>query len=642
MSERHADPLARDAPVAGGPGTLAAAPPVRPHTEPITDVWSWTARKYRVRARLLLLLNLTLYAGLCVFIHWLHFARAFDFRWSAYLEPLRFWGPQTQNLTDFVLFPISVVQTPVYGIVLGLLLAATVAVPISVAILYRFSSALPFVAAVFVFAHTPWLSITLLGSCILAAVRPFRLSFRYASALVGLLPVLLYLYLATRGSPSVPSVSTSPELKLLLIGPWLLGILGACTMLALIIFIARVVNYRPDGVAPVMAVMFATPAVLFHMYVGVDELRYRLLEAEFGPRSARFEPVQDAANRILDLLHRWTQPGIDREPLRAALLTVWSAQPSELDALKRRILRPLVLELLTDRREAYDACRAFIADYPRSRYVPCVVYIQARALDTRMDERRLVGSEAQRELYTDFPHAQSEPAWINLVTQYPDSPLAVAGRLRLAQLRLRRGDADGALAELAAASAVPPRPPVPREPTMRRLLYSRPPEASLEFDPEPYLFEVERLRELILANRDDPRFGVAPLQALAQLDPHRPLYAAQLARLAETYAGGLLEDNLQVRRAAATRERELRAERLAACLARFPTGDAAPEALFQLADYELHQSGAADPQRRAAGLARLRTIIADYPHSAWARQAAELLRISEPRYHPRDAPAETP
>ena len=44
----------------------------------IVDVWSRTQAKYRIRAVVLLLANLLLFCGLCVFAHWLHFARAFD------------------------------------------------------------------------------------------------------------------------------------------------------------------------------------------------------------------------------------------------------------------------------------------------------------------------------------------------------------------------------------------------------------------------------------------------------------------------------------------------------------------------------------------------------------------------------------
>jgi len=55
--------------------------------------------------------------------------------------------------------------------------------------------------------------------------------------------------------------------------------------MAIVLTIARLVNYRPGAIAPLMAIMFATPVVLFETKVGRDELSYRLLERDFGPNS---------------------------------------------------------------------------------------------------------------------------------------------------------------------------------------------------------------------------------------------------------------------------------------------------------------------------------------------------------------------
>lgn len=635
-------PPASGAPVPPAPTAVRAATVDSPPTSwKPRDVWSWTARKYRVRAIVLLVVNLLLFCGLCVFAYWLRVARPFDFSAASYLQPLKFWGTQTQNLYDFVLFPISVDQNPLHGVVIGLLIAAIVAVPITVSILYRFASALPFLAAVFVFAHLPWMAITLLASCVLAAVRPFRMKFRFGSALVAMLPVLLYLYLATRGPSEPLAVSVSPERKLLLAGPWLLAILAACTMMAVPIFIAYLVNYRPGAVAPVMAVMFATPVLLFRAHIGVDELYYRVLEAEYGPRAERFQPVQDATDTILHLVHRWTDPGMDREPRRTAFLTVWSTDPTEYHDLKRRVVRHLLLELLDHRRAAYDAIKDFIADHPTSRYVPCALFLQARVLDTRLDERAL-GDSAQRELYTDFPHPESEPIWTNLLSEYPDSPLAVAARLRVAQLRLRRGDVDGALAALAPQLLSEIAPASSGRPADRPFLRTQPPESSLDFDPEQDLFEIRRLRELILANHDDPRYGVGPLRALAGLDPHRVGYRTQLLRLAHAYPDSLLYDNLIVRWAGATRDRKERAARLLACIERFPDGDALPEAMFARADLEVQALGIEEADSRATGIARLREIVARFPDTCWGERARERLHMIEPMPPPATTRATPP
>ncbi len=143
----------------------------------------------------------------------------------------------------------------------------------------------------------------------------------------------------------------------------------------------------------------------------------------------------------------------------------------------------------------------------------------------------------------------------------------------------------------------------------------------------PYVFEARRLRELILGNRDDPKHGAAPLQALAGLDPHRPGYSEQLLRLADQHRDSLLYDNLIVRWANTETDREQRAARLLGCVQRFPTGDALPEALYQLADLEMHAFGS-DEARRAAGLERLRDLATRFGQTCWGQLAAERLRMT--------------
>lgn len=600
-----------------------------PPREP-TTVWSWTQRKYRIRSILLLIVNLLLFGGLCVFTHWLHTLKPFQFGWQTYFEPFRFWGGGTQSLNDFLIYPISVDEIPMQGVVIGLLLAAVVAVPIAVSIVYGFASALPFCFLVLLLAHLPWLAVTLVGSCVLAAVKPFRMKFRYGSALVAMIPVLFYLYLATQGGPTSLGASTSPERRLIQTMPWVLAILAACTMLAVIIFVARAVRFRPGAVAPMIALTFIIPVVLFHTQVGIDALTYRLLELEYGPRSKRFEPLQDATPTILTVVQRQAAQGFERSAQGALMRALASADPlREIRDAKRQLTNYVLLQLLRDQQEADRACVAFIADHPTSRYVPSVLFMQARVLDTRLAELRFTSELVQRELYTDFPHVQSEAAWTNLLTQYPHSPLAVAARLRVAQLRLRRGDTVGALVALQATPAAT-QASAPRA-TARPLLSTRLPDPTLDFDPEPYQIEGRRLRELILENRDDPYYGVDPLQGLARLDPHLSGYRTELERLAAHYPASPLYDNLVVRWVLAEPNRETRAKQLTGFIENNTTGDALPEALYNLAVIELLASGESGAEQRAAGLRRLKRVAAEHGDTCWGSLAADRLRLAEAR-----------
>ncbi len=592
-------------------------------------VWSRTAPRYRVRAVVLLITNLLLFCGLCVFTHWLHVGRPFDFSLASYLAPFRFWGTGSPNLNDFILFPIDVTKVPMHAVVLGLLLGAIVGVPIVVAILYRFVCAVPFLLAVFLLAHMPWMAITLTGSCILAAVRPFRLNFRFGSALLGLLPVLLYLYLATRGGSEQAGVA-SPTEKLLLAAPWIMAVLAAAAMMGLALLIARIVNFRPGPVAPTLALMFLAPVLVFHAKVGTDELAYRVLEANYGPRSPRFEPVRNAEPILRHMLAELLRDDALYEHYRDDLLRVLAGDGSPM----RRLARYHLLQsFMTDRAEAYEACRRFISDYPRSRYIPNVLYIQARVLDTRLDERALDDDPPRRALYDDYPHVQSESVWLKLLTGFPDSPLTLAAGVRLAELHLRRGEVAEAraLLERVLRREQPRTAGAATQPSLKSLLARAAPEASLEFQPEPFRRAARTLLDLIDANADDPRYGDRPLRDFMRLDPRRPGYAAALLRLAQQYRDGLLMDNLMVAWAETLTDPLRRAAALEACIRRFPKGDALPQALFRLADLEIQTLGADDPQVRRRGIRRLRRLVRDYGQTTWGRQAAERLAMVAPQ-----------
>jgi hypothetical protein len=466
-------------------------------------------------------------------------------------------------------------QNLMHGVVLGLLVASIVAVPISVAILYGFAYALPFIAAVFIFAHMPWMALTLVGSCILAAVKPFRLSFRFGAALVGMLPVIVYLYLATQGAPQQIGTYSSPDQRLLVSAPWFLAILAASVMLGITMAISRIVNYRPGAVAPVIAIMFATPAILFYRYVGFDEVSYRVLESKYGPR----------AHDILGMLKESLQSANPERMLNWILADA----DTRADQLQQLVLH-LQKAFMADRRQASEACRRFIADHPKSRYVPCVLYIQAHALDTRLDLRNLLLPEISlhREPYSDFPHVQSEEVWQALLTNYPDSPLSAAARLRLAQLRLRRGDVPGAVKVLEPVVAGAAQTQTSTRPN-GVLMWAGRPESSLQVDPQPYTQESRHLYELIAANRDDQRYGNEPLKRLASLDPRRAAYRREVLSLAAKFPDALLADNLLLEWAAATPDRAEREANLAACIATFPKGDAAAQAELDLARLRVSQ-----------------------------------------------------
>jgi hypothetical protein len=394
--------------------------------------------------------------------------------------------------------------------------------------------------------------------------------------------------------------------------------------MGLVLAIARAVNYRPGSVSPVVAVMFVTPIALFYTSVGADELAYRVIEAEYGPRSSRFEPVRDATQQISDLLHGVERPTFER--------LVSQVMAGELDPLKRRVRDYFLLRLLSDRSEAYEACKIFLADYPKSRYVPNVLFIQARVLDTRLDERKLLQSTPVRELYFDYPHTQSEPVWTALYSDYPASPLRVAAGVRLAQLYLRRGEVTRSLDVLRtvlgetenAAATVATQPAA-------RFLGAATLDPGFDYDVASYRREAAFLREMIAENCDDPKHGNEPLVTMARLDPHRPLFPEQLADLVQSAAGGRLHDNLLAAQADLIADIHQRARHMESLLEQLPEGgDGRAQIMLRLADLDLRADEADSRARRERGVLLLNQLVAGYAETSWARLARERLNSALP------------
>ena len=91
-----------------------------------------------------------LFVGLCCFSFWVRTGTFWVLGEPDYGEILAttFMPRGEATLANFVQFPISLDEVPLHGVVVGLLLASLVSVPILIAILYRFASALPFILVV--------------------------------------------------------------------------------------------------------------------------------------------------------------------------------------------------------------------------------------------------------------------------------------------------------------------------------------------------------------------------------------------------------------------------------------------------------------------------------------------------------------
>lgn len=642
-----------------GPGRETGAPDRSAGVE-IVDVWSRTAPKYRIRAIALLFVNILLFAGMGSFANWLrsgeHFAPGVPGYSDQLVDTFRFTGNNGVTLGALLLKPISVQDVPLQIVIWGLLFAALISIPILVAILYRIGSALPFVAVVGLIAVLPWLAITLLGSCIIASAKPFRTRFRFVSALMGLVPTVIYFLLAWRGSADLIVGQVDPVDRIKFIAPWVLAVVAASLVFAIVLAIARLVDYRPGAITPLLAVMFGLPVILFEVYVGRDELYYRRLE---DLHSAYFSDVDTSLSWQEAAWRAWERHPLPRpryEVVERTEETKWLLGLSS-------PLAPYESELTRHQAEFASGCDVFLRSFPQSRYTGNVLYLKASAWSVRVDLPEFRRTKWIR-FYDDFPNAAMRATWQSLRANGANSELAAVAGLRLAQLDAREGDVDRArdglvdvIGRLAFLTNRPPQKSPPagvsaanNDPdnteggrgavkatsevaadatTGNGAFERRNPEASLRVPLGRLLLDARRLSALLAANRD-PIYGDDPLAGtqrpgdefpygLLDLDPRAEAYPDNLRRLLDKYPKAQVRDNLELELARSAPTIESTVAQLEALLQRHPSSDAVPEALFRLA---LAYRAYNDPTRSEETLVRL---ARDFPDCIWTQEAAGLL-----------------
>lgn len=591
--------------------------------EPWLDVWSRTEPRYRIRAVVLLIVTGLLFAGLCVFAFWLrtgvYAPWQYSGYWSLQFESFNPIGARQITLVDFLLFPISVEDVPIQIVIMGLLLASMASVPILVAILYRLPYALIFCAMIAALALMPWYGATIALGSVVASGRLFKLRFRYALAILGLIPVVVYFVMATRRPPSAVSLAGHGSILYL---PWVLAVLGSCVICGVALWIARLINYRPGGIAPLLAVLFAVPVLLFHFQVGRDELEYRLLESQFGPASTtRFISVDLLASESDSAERAWKEA---KDRLFASILRGNIAQRAT-DARQ---------QLAIDRDAAVAACDEFMEYFPHSRYVPCVLLIKARAIDLRIDAESLLRFD-RIEFTWDVPTERSRLVWQTLASRFPESDPAATGLNRLAIYALREGDLRAAELTLNTLIArFDARGGEVGRDGRQSLIARRPAWSGLGLDVATEVRQARRTAELIaataaelptpfdplaadLGTRDGP--AVHPLAALYALDPHHPDYSRHLANLARAFPWSAIRSTVVARLARRADSLPAQVEWLGREVAQCAGRPGCGEVMLQQAE-ALHEASRFLEASRA--YERVRDA---YPQSCWAEEARERL-----------------
>ncbi|MBI1827584.1 MAG: tetratricopeptide repeat protein [Planctomycetes bacterium] len=597
---------------------------------PFTDVWTRWGSKYRHRAVVLLVVNILLFSGVGCFAYWLRtgvfFAPSTEGYWSDMGHTFQGVGDAEVSLGALLVQPINVQDVPMQIPIIGLLMAAMISIPILVALLYRFWSSLPFVAIVGFIAVMPWLAITLLGSCILASAKPFRTRFRFMSALIGLVPAIVYLILAWSGTADIIRGRIDPVDRIKFITPWVFAVVASTVVFAVVLAIAKLVNFRPGAITPLLAVMLGLPVGLFELRVGRDELYYRLLEsldrAYFTDTNVQQE-WQRAAERT------WR----NHPPPRPSLESICEAEQRKWQFQLNTYAGPLEAELTQHQVEISLRCDEFLKNFPTSPYATCVAFIKARAWDRRVDLQAF-RADHWIHFYDDFPNQASRLSWNIVRANGGSSVLAAVAQLRLAQFEVRDGNVDGAMQRLDdllrkfESVAEPALNALAKQGPLGRALARETPETSLRIPLDRVVLEARRLKELLAANRDsvhgyEPITGRkqknhASLPGLISMDPRQESYSEQLRDLSKRYPRSALEDNIALEVCKASRKANERASCLTPMIAMFPNGDAMPEALLRLG---VAQLDIGDTENGATTMARLKR---EFPNSIWARQAGRI------------------
>jgi outer membrane protein assembly factor BamD (BamD/ComL family) len=580
--------------------------PIDPAT--LVDIWSRPGLWARQRAYIFLSINILVYTALTIFLFWLHRAQLFDFSWSSYAATYH------KTLIDFLVFPISVHEAPVLIPIFGMIMANIIIVPILVAQLYGFRFSIPFACCVLIFAHLPVLSVFLVASSFIAGASRKKLPFKFGVAVLGLLPLAIYFYVATRGANVLQYHPVDPSL---LYAPWILSFLAAGMIAGVVLGFARLVKYRPGGILVMMIPFFAIPVVLFNYYVGVDQLEFRVIAHQYGKESDIFVPV-DISNRVFqETIRNWKKYKI------RSLQAIVDLAEVEFQYIAEEILQ-------NDRQSILDACDKFRKQFPQSKFIPNVLYITGMAHDMRYDNQVLMKNWIV-EYHCDLVSPISRKTWELLVKNYPDSVFSIPGRLRLAILSVRDEDVTQSkkiLQDLLDRSQNFSKPADTQPAAASLKLFTRAESINIpHIEVNDLVEQAQELYDLISQNSDDPIFGNKPLADLMRLDERHPNYHEQLLELAVKYSGGKLHDNLLVRFALTEPDPNQRKQLLERYTTVFMGKDAGAQALYELGRL-LQAWGLVnlETQSRKQAVECYKRLQKEYPTSIFTSRAANKLK----------------
>ena len=372
------------------------------------------------RAVFFITVDLAGFTAVNAFLYYLSTGRWLDLSVGSYKAAI------ASPISEVLLHPLSIFNQPWMMLAAGLLIAAVVFVPIMVAVLYRLSVSALFVLAVAVVGHAPLLAVFLAGGCIIAGRTGLRRDLPMVALLAGLAPIVVYFYFFAGSDEALLLPLQRLSVRLILV----LALIAAVLAGAVVSVLARLMQFRPGIIWPVILVLLSVPTWVFFERVGVDELDYALIAARIGPGEAVFAPP--AAEGMSYPVRITTLPVSTRSASQPASQRAVAASKPALALLVRARV-----ELGRQRTTLSAECEKFIKRHPDSARSAAVMWIIATVKDIRIDKQALAAGSV-RYLYAG-PSAESKGAWADLAERHPRQPQAFVAHQRLGIQAIREG-----------------------------------------------------------------------------------------------------------------------------------------------------------------------------------------------------------
>lgn len=585
------------------------------------------------------LANLALYALLNMFQ--LRMRAGMWFQWQSPYA--------TDTLTDQLLGPLNIFSFPGQIIVLALVMALLCAIPIIIAQFINLMHAIPFILIVVFMGHNRILALCLFVSCAAVSFEPLRFKSKFVAAVLCLLPVVLYWWLFAGEDPSLPQGNVLRWA--LLYAPWALAFLNCVVLFGVVITIGHFFRYRSGVLMPIFGLGLFVIVLLFHVTVGMTERDFQALVYRHVPR--RNPNFQTKA--ITALLEKELAERLEREPylsrqgtldtLRMEWRLAYRFGPSAAGSSTSLAARN-VIEFYLHKLHSIEEIDRFIKLHPNHPRVADALYCKALLIDLNVDQRALRDDDTLR-YYHHLPSTDSELVWRLLLQRFPDAPVSIEARRRIARL-------DAAYLPEAPANSFKFDDAIDllddAQQRCRVLLAWRrqnpPPSrwwSDLFSPPEPTITDehlqglhlrIGRLTSLIgRANRTGHLRHEKRLARFVGLDPHQLDYSQQLkALLFDSPQPDPLIDNIRLAQVLLERDPDRKMILLTNLTQQYPDTDGGLEAHLKLALILLEQrrrsEHLSDRQSLLSASRKHLQAIVDRqpPDDFWSQQANELLQ----------------